>query len=65
MPSGRRKVSHVLVRWAIRIGMGLAGAPWLLICRRAVGLSSAYRADRGDRHFWIVHLVVQFLALRS
>jgi len=60
-------VSHVLVRWAIRIGMGLAGAAAGLLVSSAVlsGLSiSATALVEATAVFWIVHLVVQFLALR-
>jgi uncharacterized membrane protein YvlD (DUF360 family) len=60
-------VPHVLVRWAIRIGMGLAGAAVGLVVSSAVlsGLSiSATALIEATVVFWIVHLVVQFLALR-
>ena len=57
----------MLVRWAIRIGMGLAGAAvGLLVSSAALsGLSiTATALVEATAVFWIVHLVVQFLALR-
>lgn len=58
---------HVLVRWAIRIGMGLAGAAVGLVVSAAVlsDLSiSATALVEATVVFWLVHLAVQFLALR-
>lgn len=58
---------HVLVRWAIRIGMGLAGAAAGLVVSDAVlsDLSmSATALVEATVVFWLVHLAVQFLALR-
>jgi hypothetical protein len=60
-------VPHVLVRWAIRIGMGLAGAAAGLVVSDAVlsDLSmSATALVEATVVFWLVHLAVQFLALR-
>jgi hypothetical protein len=60
-------VSLVLVRWAIRIGMGLAGAAAGLLVSAAVlsDLSiSATALIEATVVFWLVHLAVQFLALR-
>ncbi len=57
----------MLVRWAIRIGMGLAGAAVGLVVSAAVlsGLSvTATALVEATVVFWLVHLVVQFLALR-
>jgi hypothetical protein len=60
-------VTHVLVRWAIRIGMGLAGSAVGLLVSTAV-LSkvsiSATALVEATVVFWLVHLAVQFLALR-
>ncbi len=60
-------MTQVLVRWAIRIGMGLAGAAVGLLVSAAVlsGLSiSATALIEATVVFWLVHLAVQFLALR-
>jgi hypothetical protein len=60
-------VPHVLVRWAIRIGMGLAGAAVGLIVSAALlsGLSLSPTAFvEATAVFWLIHLGVQFLALR-
>jgi hypothetical protein len=60
-------VAVVLVRWGIRIGMGLAGAAVGLVLSAAVltGLSvTATALVEATVVFWLVHLVVQFLALR-
>jgi len=57
----------VLVRWAIRIGMGLAGAAAGIVVSAAVltGLTFTVTAlIEATVVFWLVHLVVQFLALR-
>lgn len=57
----------MLVRWAIRIGMGLAGAAAGLLVSAAVlsDLSiSATALIEATVVFWLVHLAVQFLALR-
>ncbi|HVC67393.1 MAG TPA: hypothetical protein VND44_07350 [Acidimicrobiales bacterium] len=57
----------MLVRWAIRIGMGLAGAAAGLVVSDAVlsDLSmSATALVEATVVFWLVHLAVQFLALR-
>lgn len=57
----------VLVRWAIRIGMGLAGAAVGIVVSAAVlsDLSiSATAVVEATVVFWLVHLAVQFLALR-
>ncbi len=57
----------MLVRWAIRIGMGLAGAAVGLVVSAAVlsGLSvTATALVEATVVFWLVHLAVQFLALR-
>jgi len=57
----------VLVRWAIRIGMGLAGAAVGLVVSAAVlsGVSiTATALVESTVVFWLVHLAVQFLALR-
>ena len=60
-------MTHVLVRWAIRIGMGLAGAAVGLLLSAAV-LSkmsiSVTALVEATVVFWLVHLLVQFLALR-
>jgi hypothetical protein len=60
-------VPHVLVRWAIRIGMGLAGAAAGILVSAAVlsGLRiSATAVVEATVVFWLVHVGVQFLALR-
>lgn len=57
----------MLVRWAIRIGMGLAGAAVGLVVSAAVlsGVSiTATALVESTVVFWLVHLAVQFLALR-
>jgi len=60
-------VTHVLVRWAIRIGMGLAGAAVGLLVSAAVLSKVSITATalvEATVVFWLVHLAVQFLALR-
>jgi hypothetical protein len=60
-------VPHVLVRWAIRIGMGLAGAAIGLVVSAGVltDLSlSATALVEATAVFWLIHIIVQFLALR-
>ena len=57
----------MLVRWAIRIGMGLAGAAAGILVSAAVlgGLSiTASAIIEATVVFWLVHIGVQFLALR-
>ena len=58
---------YVLVRWAIRIGMGLAGAAAGLVVSDAVLSDLSMTATalvEATVVFWLVHLAVQFLALR-
>ena len=58
---------QVLVRWAIRIGMGLAGAAVGLVVSAAVLSNLSITATalvEATVVFWLVHLAVQFLALR-
>jgi len=60
-------VPYVLVRWAIRIGMGLAGAAAGLVVSDAVLSDLSMTATalvEATVVFWLVHLAVQFLALR-
>ena len=60
-------MTHVLVRWAIRIGMGLAGAAVGLLVSAAVLSKVSITATalvEATVVFWLVHLAVQFLALR-
>jgi hypothetical protein len=60
-------VGHVLVRWAIRIGLGLAGVAVGILVSAAVlsGLSITVTAIiETTVIFWLVHIAVQFLALR-
>jgi hypothetical protein len=57
----------VLARWGIRIGMGLAGVAAGLLVSRAVlgGLTISLTAlVETTVIFWLLHLAVQFLALR-
>jgi hypothetical protein len=57
----------VLVRWGIRIGMGLVGvaAGLLLASGILTGISiTATALVESTVIFWLVHLAVQFLALR-
>jgi hypothetical protein len=57
----------VLVRWGIRIGMGLVGvaAGLLLASGVLTGISiTATALVESTVIFWLVHLAVQFLALR-
>jgi hypothetical protein len=57
----------VLVRWGIRIGMGLAGVAVGILVADAVlsGVSLTVTAlVETTLIFWLVHLAVQFLALR-
>jgi hypothetical protein len=57
----------VLVRWAIRIGMGLAGVAVGILVAAAVlsDLSLSVTAlVETTVIFWLVHIAVQFLALR-
>ncbi len=61
------KGAQVLVRWGIRIGMGLAGVAAGILVASAVltGLSiTAKGIVAATVIFWLVHIVVQFLALR-
>ena len=57
----------MLVRWAIRIGLGLAGVAVGILVSAAVlsGLSITVTAIiETTVIFWLVHIAVQFLALR-
>jgi len=57
----------VLVRWAIRIGLGLAGVAVGILVSAAVlsGLSVTFTAViETTIIFWLVHIAVQFMALR-
>jgi len=57
----------VLVRWAIRIGMGLAGAALGIVVSAAVLTDFSISATgiiEATVIFWLVHLAVQFMALR-
>ncbi len=57
----------MLVRWAIRIGMGLAGAAIGIVVSAAVLTDFSISATgiiEATVIFWLVHLAVQFMALR-
>lgn len=57
----------MLVRWAIRIGMGLAGAALGIVVSAAVLTDFSISATgiiEATVIFWLVHLAVQFMALR-
>ena len=57
----------MLVRWAIRIGLGLAGVAVGILVSAAVlsGLSVTFTAViETTIIFWLVHIAVQFMALR-
>ncbi len=57
----------VLVRWGIRIGMGLAGVALGILVSDAVltGLSLTVTAlVETTVIFWLIHIAVQFMALR-
>ena len=57
----------VLARWGIRIGMGLAGVALGILVSDAVlsGLSLTFTAlVETTVIFWLIHIAVQFMALR-